>query len=138
MTPETSQHYCPPREAALFKGRFSSRMRELVMGSSRRDALAALRRARLDEWKISGDGHEIEVKVGPTTIQFTPTTKSVAWISANTPHGAFRLPREHWISAQISRRFERRLAGYRHALQTDAEAQLAELCHAVQSGRICD
>lgn len=139
MTPESNpRQYCPARETALFQGRFSSKMRELVMGSSRRDALSAVRRARLEQWSISADNSSVELREGVTTIQLTTENDTISLIAGRTAHGDFRVARDHWIAGQISRRIERRLQGYHHALRGDAEGTLAELCRNVQAGQRYD
>jgi len=103
---------CPTAERSLFEGSFSAALRELILGSSRSDVLSAIRGAKLGDWKIAPESGEVMLKTDRTTALFdTRATGESPWIRAETPHGEFSLPRDHWIAQQIGRRIERRLNG---------------------------
>lgn len=125
----------PVTERNLFEGRFAAQVRELFRGSSRADALAAIRRAPLEGWELSNDKTQVELHAGPTHLRIiSGGGAQESWIEASTPHGKFSLPGSHWVSQQILRRLERRFEGYRLALRAEAQAALSELSERVLAG----
>lgn len=132
MNQQPNPHnHCPKNEEALFQGSFSAKLRELAIGSSRWDVLAAIRTAPLDAWTIDESNQTVALSLNTAGIRFTPGKSSPTWVSASTPHGDFSLDKDHWISQQIGRRLERRLEGYKLALQPDAQNALENVCDEV-------
>jgi len=136
MTTLSKTHdHCPEQERQLFDGSFSGKLRELALGSSRWDTLAAIRRASLDSWTVSDSGDTVSMLTSSVHVRITPKSDSGTWITACTPHGEFSLGREHWISQQIHRRIERRMESYKLQLQTQAEHAYSQLCERVRNNQ---
>jgi hypothetical protein len=111
------------------------RLRELVLGSPRRDALGALQRAGFASWTVSGDGRQVELAQSSARITLTPrASENEVWIAATVASGSFSLPRGHWIASQLERRLSQRLAAYRRALEPQARKLLHSLCSEVPHG----
>lgn len=108
-TPQTYE--CPPHDRALFDGNFSGRLRELAVGSSRRDALAAIYKSKLADWIV--DDTKVSLELSGTHLVFNGQGSSgLQGITGSTPHGDFALPCDHWIAKQLLKRFDRRTNGF--------------------------
>ena len=106
----TTPVVCPSQDQSLFNGSFSGRLRELALGSSRSDALSAIRTSKLRDWKVDDSSATLETR--GTKLVFAKQPTNGPWVTAVTPHGEFALPHDHWIAQQILRRLDRRTTGF--------------------------
>ncbi len=126
---------CPDSEKSLLQGSFPAFLRELVVGSSRRDLLSAIRCATVGNWELSPGTGTVTLTTATVRAVFDPkASDSGAWVRAETPHGELSLPRSHWIARQIQSRAERRLTADRLALAQQGPKCLDELLQSAQGG----
>jgi hypothetical protein len=117
---------CPTSDQSLFSGSFSGRLRELAMGSSRSDALAAIRKSQLKDWVVDNSGATLEID--GTKLAFQRLHSSdMPWVIGETPHGRFLLFADHWIAQQLLRRLDRRTHGFGLQLRSIATDMLHRL-----------
>jgi hypothetical protein len=113
-------------------------LRELVLGSARKDILAAIRRAPLEAWSISDDGNEIKLTTGPSEVTFACSGKKAKTVTAMTPHGPFCTEANDAACNSIVRRADRRLQGYALQLQVRAKEALSLLYETVALNKPLD
>lgn len=124
---DTTQAFtCPPQDQALFGGSFTAQLRELVLGSSRSDALSTIRASKFGDWIVDDAGARLEL--GGTKLRFNRSYDShSSWVTGITPHGEFSLPADHKIAKQLFNRLDRRTQAFGLELRDTADGLISML-----------